>query len=391
MKPTSSPLIRSVFTLTAASICGALAGASAGFLTSTYFPQSVLTVSRFTATSTSDLTTMPTSTLSLVPLERRPVEPLLPPAFAKRRVSAVASLYRKPKGVALEERLLTDDRLLGQAVALTSDGWFVTTAAAIEGLRLADLTVWHNGKTYPVQRGVIDHLNTTAFLKTSASDLPASAFAHLQDLQSGAVLWTETRSGELSPSIVLSTNARTGTDAVSSETASRRIIASGQTAAGDRGSAVWDPNGSLVGLIDSTVGERVRVIPASGIASSFSSLLNQGEIRHAQLGVRALDLADVRFDGTRDGLPSSGALIRDEKKTGKPGVIRDLAAYSAKLKSGDVILRVDRDILDGSADLGEVLAEYQPGTAVTLRILRDTVDSDVRVMLGQVVTSEPLK
>lgn len=391
MKLNNSPIKRSVFTLVVASVCGALAGAAAGFTTSSYFPDSLMTFQRSNVSSTAELPRVATSTFALVPLERRPVEPLLPPAFAKRRVSAVASLYRKPKGVSLEERLLATDRLLGQAVALTSDGWFVTSAAAIEGMRLADVTVWHNGKSYAIARGVIDRLNATAFLKTSASDLSTSAFAHVQDLQSGAELWSETRSGELTPAIVLSTTARTGTEPVSSEIATRRIIANGLSIAGDRGGAVWDPNGSLVGLIDSAAGERVRLIPASSVASSFASLLTHGEIRHAQLGVRALDLADVRLDGPRDGLPDSGALIRDEKKTGKLGVTRDLAAFKAGLKVGDVILRVDRDILDGSADLGEVLADYQPGTAVTLRVLRGAVDSDVQVVLGQVVTSEPLK
>lgn len=390
MKMNYPPLTRSVFTLVVASICGALAGAAAGFLSSTYFPE-MMSANQLVSTSTTAIPKVPTSTFALVPLERRPAVPLLPPAFAKRRVSAVASLYRKPKGVTLEERLLGSDRLLGQAVALTSDGWFVTSASAIEGMRLADVTLWHNGKSYVIEHGVIDRLNSTAFLKTNASDLSTSAFAHVEDLQSGAELWSERRSGELEPAIVLSTTARTGTDTVSSETASRRIIASGLSAAGDRGGALWDPNGSLVGLIDSPVGERVRLIPASGIASSFTSLLNHGEIRHAQLGVRALDLADLRLDGLRDSLPESGALIRDEKKTGKLGVTRDLAAFKANLKVGDVILRVDRDILDGSADLGEVLADYQPGTTVTLRVLRGAVDSDIRVVLGKVVTSEPLK
>lgn len=384
-------LKRPVFTLLLASVCGALAGAAAGFMASTVVTAGGPEPLRI-ATSTAPATSVPTSTLfSLVPLERRAATPLVPPAFLKRRASSVASVYRKPKGASLDERTLGDDRLLGGAVALTSDGWFVTTAAVADGLRLADLVIWHGNIAYPVERGVADHLNNTVYLKTTATDLTPPAFAHVQDLQPGAETWLEARSGELVPAIVLAIAVRAAsTDSVSSETAARRIVLSTQSASGDKGGAAWDPNGSLVGLIESREGERARLVPASGIAASFASLLASGDIRHALLGVRTVDLASLRVDGERP-VPAAGAWIRDDKKTGKPGILRDSPASRAKLKAGDVILRIERDILDGTADLGEILADYRPGTTVTLRILHGTEDTDVQVTLGQTVTSEVMK
>jgi S1-C subfamily serine protease len=378
-------------TLIAASICGALAGAAAGFTTSSIIPETQSVPIRNIVTTSTPISVVPTSTFELVPLERRIVTPLVPPAFAKRKVSAVATLYRKTKGTAIEERVFTDDRMLGQAVALTSDGWFVTSASVFEGLRLADVTLWYRGSSYTLEKGIIDHINNTVFFKAPATDLVPSAFAHLQELQSGAEMWLETRSGELTPSIVVSINARTSIGSISSEIISRRIIAGGVSGAGDRGGAAWDPNGSLIGLVDSSAGARVRLIPGSSIATSFASLLKDGEIRHAQLGVNAIDLATMRVDGVRDGLPTYGAWIVDDKKSGKLGITRDLSAFQAKMKTGDVILRVDRDILDGSADLGEILADYQPGTLVTLRVMRQSTDIDVPVTLRQFITSEFIK
>jgi len=381
-----------LFLLTTSALCGALAGAAAGFATSSLQPAYPVpaVIRAGSTTSTVEAPKAPTSTFAFVPLERRSTGPLLPPAFAKRSVSAIASIYRKPKGTALEDRALSDDRLLGQAVALTSDGWFVADAAALDGLRLADLTLWRDGTAFSVERGVIDHLDNVMFLKTNASNLPTSAFAHLQDLQPGAEIWLETRPGELAPTIVRNVDARTSSDPVSSEIVARRVIMDAATMAGDVGGAAWDPNGSLVGIIESKAGERVRLIPGSSIGASFNSLLTNGEIRHASLGILSIDLADLRIDGTRD-VPASGALVRDDRKTGKTGVTKDSAAAKAKLKSGDVILRVDRDILDGSADLGEILSNYQPGASVTLRVVRAGVDSDMPVTLGQTVTSEAFK
>ena len=161
----------------------------------------------------------------------------------------------------------------------------------------------------------------------------------------------------------------------------RRVSLNGVSAAGDRGGGVWDANGQLVGIVDSAAGQEVSLIPAASIASSFSSLLGKGSVSHAVLGVRTLDLAVMKLVGSRDTLPAAGALIRDDKKSGKPGVTPNSPAAKAKLKVGDVILSVERDILDGTADLGEILSEYKPGTSVALRVLRDKTDIDVPVTL----------
>jgi S1-C subfamily serine protease len=395
MKSTASFRFDIAWSILVASICGALAGATAGFLTESYEPlPSAPIMIPSGATSTVPAVT-PTTTeagITIVPIERRPVELQVPPAFVSRRASPVASLYRKPKGVSIDERFLGEDRLLGEAIALTSDGWFVTTEDVFADLKIADLTLWINGTSYVVDRAVHDKLNATVFLKTSANSLTASPFANLSDLGSGSAVWVEARAGEFEPRVVVTSMARTEVNAVfSSEEAHRRIQLTGQAEKGERGSAVWDPNGSLIGLVERTAGESLRVVPASTIATSFGSLLSTGEIRHASLGVRSLDLGTLLLEGSRGALPEAGAWIRDDKKTGKVAITKDSSAAKGGLKTGDVILRVERDILDGSLDLGEVLADYRPGASVTLRVWRDGIDFDLPVTLGSVTTSEALK
>lgn len=256
---------------------------------------------------------------------------------------------------------------------------------------MTDVLVWVDGAAYPIERGTVDSLTGALFLKIATNDLTPAAFARVQDISVGTELWVEARPGEFSPSLTLSTMTRTvPNDVVSSEQASRRLNVVGTTMRGDSGAAAWDPHGSLIGINDGKEGERIRLIPVSGIASSFASLLNRGKITHAYLGIRAVDLASVRTDLPRDAKKLIGALIKDDKRTGKIGIQRESPAFG-KLKIGDVILRVERDILDGSADLGEVLAEYQPGTQVTLRVLRDGQDLDIPIQLGEVVTSELIK
>ncbi len=331
-------------------------------------------------------------TISLVPIERRVASPLLPPAFLKRRLSATAAVYRRIKGgQALDERLLGPERLLGHAVALTADGWFVTSAFLFEGLRVSDIVLWSNGAAYTVERGVRDNLNHTVYLKIQAQGMTSPAFAHAGDITTGLGVWIESRIDGFAPRVVVDVSARAWpNDAASSEVAARRILLDGVTPTGGQGSAVWDSGGTLIGIVDSKEGEELRFVPATTLAASFASLLDKGEIRHASLGLRTVDLARLRLEGARGGLPERGALIRADKKSGRPGIQRDSPVLLV-LKSGDVILRIERDTLDGTADLGELLADYRPGTSVTLRIWRDQRDLDVKVTLGSVVTSEELK
>lgn len=377
-----------------AGICGGLAGGAAGFYASAEaisyrVPEPIVSA----ATSTpSNPETKPTSTISLIQVERPALASVVPPAFLKRRASSVATLYRVPKAGTIDERLLDDERMLGQTVALTSDGWFVTAAENVAGLKLADLIVWYGDASYPVTKGFADKANSTVYLKTDARDIQTSSFSNIRYLTRGSEVWSELRPGEMAPQVVLNLGGRVSSEGpLSSETAARRIVLNGMAGLHDRGGGVWDANGQLVGLVDSKPGAGLRIIPSTSLVSSLGSLLQTGEIRHATLGVRALDLGNVRLSGSRDDLPPNGALIHDDKALGKPGVIKDSPAAKAGLKVGDVILKVERDILDGTGDLGEVLSEYQPGSTVTLRVLRGQSDTDVKVELGSAVTSEALK
>lgn len=362
-------------------VSGGIAGAVVARMVTPSVPETRRPVS---STSTAPFPISATSVspvISLVPVERRAAVPLLPPAFVKRHSSGIGTLYRKPKGASFEERMLGDERAIGRAVSLTSDGWFVTSASVFDGVRLADVVLWHNGTAYAVERGMLDRLTNAIFFHVQAFGLSAPAFAQTREETLGAEVWIEARPNTYAPSIVLDQGGRIApNDPSSSEVAARRLILDRKASALDRGGAAWDPNGSLVGIVESKTGEDVRLISASAIASSFSSLLENGEIRHAFLGIRAIDLGTAAFDGPRDGLPLQGALVRDDKK-----------AVKAALKNGDVILRVERDILDGTVDLGEILSEYHPGTTVTLHVFRAAVDTNVPVVLGSVVTSEALK
>lgn len=324
----------------------------------------------------------------IIPVESRPITPAYPAAFAERRTSGVLTLVRRVRTATGEP--VSPERELGSAVAVTSDGWLVTTDDALESVRLADLGVIVNGRVLAIERGTRDASTGVVYLKTSTSGLPTAAFVRPADVVAGAPVWVESVPRQLAPEIVLTVRARPDVNPVSSEEMTRRFLVSGAADHLKPGAAVWDGAGRLVGLLESGEPGAWRVIPAGPIGSGLSQLLSNDEIRRVSLGVRALDLATLSFDAATTTLPSLGAWLRPDRVRGLPAVApRGPAA--GLLQQDDVIERIERDILDGTADLGERLLDYRPGASVSISGRRNGAAFQAQVTLGSEVVSESLR
>jgi membrane-associated protease RseP (regulator of RpoE activity) len=64
-------------------------------------------------------------------------------------------------------------------------------------------------------------------------------------------------------------------------------------------------------------------------------------------------------------------------------VIPGTPADQAGLTSGDIILAIDRTPINRNHDLADVIAQYEPGDLVTLRIWRNGQDDSVRATLSE--------
>lgn len=397
MNPSSRPLPLWALALVAGSASGALAGSvvaaawprpsapapSPAGVSSATFREDVLRIVRESMGSV--LPQAPTSTATSPAAPRVP--DLWSASWSRIAPTAAASLYRTD-GVA-PDGLWGPDRLIGQAVALTGDGWFVTSASSLSGLKLADLGLAVEGQIAPVRRAEIDRSLGLAFLKVEARRAPA-AFGRVADLAAGDAVWVNPRPGQFVPAAVRSVSGRVQPGAwAASEMVQRRLLLDGVAQAGDRGAPVWAKDGTLLGLLDAAPGEPLAVVPVTGIPSAFSSLVSDGAIRTATLGVQATDLTGVVRAAPSSG-PVVGAWIHEGRKGAVPAVAKDGPAKNL-LKAGDTVLAIDRDILDGTRDLGDILSEYRPGAKVTVRVSRDGADLDVPVVLGGATVGEAVR
>ena len=377
-------------------VLGAISGGlSGGIVAKRMFPASPsgqgFTVQSSTSTAnqrTPQVATTTPSSIKLVPVQLVDASMRSVPESIFTRHSPVGVIYLHKKGLPLDGLLGQSDQV-GSLVAVTSDGWFVTASSAIKDLRTADLLVWYDGKAYRVEKAILDHATQAVFLKTSAKDLPATPFADIWADRSGLAAWLEPAPEEYVPSSIIALRASVQAEPLLSERAERRLIALGFLQKNERGAAFWDAKGALIGIAETTSDGRIQIIPGSNLAASLQSLVQQNEIRHASLGVYTLDRQAIRSMSSDASMPNRGAWVKEDKRTGR-AIIKDSAAEKAGLKSNDVILQIDRDIMDNSLELSDAIMQYRPNSSVTLRVWRGGKELDIATVLGSQVTSELL-
>ncbi len=330
--------------------------------------------------------TPPTSTVQIVPVQAtaEPVANTLPSVFREERWSPALHVLRRSSA----EGFVTKEQSLGIAVSLTSDGWLVIPSVALGTVRVADISIAWQGKTIPVTRAMRDSFTDLVYLKIAATDLPAAALLAQEDVVAGKAVWAEEERNQFIPETLVSLQAEGMNDPQSSEKAVRRYAIS-QSVVGS--APVWDDQGRLVGMIEaSSANTSRRVLPASSIQGALRSLLANGEIRRASLGVEFLELADLTEQANVRKYPAHGALLMANHRESKAAV-NPTGPASKFLKEGDVIEQIERDVLDGVQTISEQIAEYRPGAVVSLSGHRQGLPFQVSVSLGSIVTSEPLK
>lgn len=300
-----------------------------------------------------------------------------------RRQSPVYPIVKQEKSAGM----IAQDAVVGAAVAVSADGWLVTTAGVVSGMRLAEIGVQVGNVVMPVERAVKDLSTDAVFLRVASVRFSPAAFVRAETVRSGQRAWIEPHPRRVYADRIADTRIGRQVEPLSSERAGRRFFLGRTDVADWKGGAVWDADGRLVGLLDRQTRDGWLVLPAESLGQTFVSLVASGEVRRAVLGVRAVDLTGSLTESASTELPASGALVAG----GKTPAVLPGGPASGKLVEGDVIVRLDRDLLDGSADLGERLLAYRPGANVVVGVIRGGKTLEIPLTLGSAVVTESIK
>jgi len=274
----------------------------------------------------------------------------------------------------------------GSGIVLSSDGQVLTNNHVVEGATDGGLTVaFDDGSTAPADVVGTDPLTDLAVIQAEGVDgLTPARLGSSGDLAVGqevvAVgspfgLESTVTSGIVS---ALDRPVSAGSDEAGASTVFPAIQTDAAINPGNSGGALVDTDGQVVG-INSAIRTDSSALGSTGgsIGLGFAIPIDQaraivdqlaaGETpTHARIGVSVSDAVDANGG-------VSGAQVEE--------VTDGSAGDEAGLQVGDVVVRVDDNIVSGSDDLVATIRSYRPDDEVTLTYVRGDETETVDVIL----------
>ena len=257
----------------------------------------------------------------------------------------------------------------GSGVVVTPDGYLLTNEHVVQRVTEARVT-FVDGRSVPAVVAGRDTSTDLAVLRAQAGALPYARLAPEQRLRAGQLVvavgnpfgFESTVSAGVVSALGRSLRSRHG-----------RLIESvvQHTAAlnpGNSGGPLVDALGRVAGINTAIIAMAQGIgfaVPASTAQWVLTEILTQGRVRRAWLGIaardRPLDLRLVRALG----LKSTRAVeVLSLEPTGP--------AAASELRSGDLLVGVNDDEVDGIDALHRQLSRVVPASALTLRVVRRT-------------------
>ncbi len=257
-------------------------------------------------------------------------------------------------------------------IVLTSDGWIIGPRSVIERAHLQNLRVGIGLSIYIPEEIVEDTETGMVFLRLPARNLHAATFGKSNAVWNGGALTLVTDEYAFQNVVV----SRTETPLYAqSDEISTAYVMDKEISDKDYGSVIVDGNGAVIGI----VGSDKQIILSDHLTSVIDSLFAEGRLLRPTLGVRGIHLSGVRNEvGTRE----RGFLITRDRVRGLPAVISGSSAANVGLKDGDILIRINDEVINGGLQLSELLLAWKAHDKVDLRVVRGGEEIIIPVELG---------
>lgn len=304
--------------------------------------------------------------------------PNLPPGFSQffGPNSPFGGMQQGPQQPQIEHGI-------GSGVIISPDGYIITNNHVIDGATQIKVTL-NDRRVLTGKLIGTDKLTDIAVIKVDAHDLPSIAFGDSTKLHPGqTVLAFGSPFGSLQFSVtrgIVSALNRPNNFSDNARAPGGLIQTDAAINPGNSGGPLVNAHGELVGInngIMTSSGSFAGAgfaIPSQVVRSVSDQIIKTGAVHHGYLGIAMNDVTpdNASFFKLKD---ADGAIVSQ--------VTPDSPAAKAGLKSGDVIRQLDgQPIINGSA-LQFAVSQDQPGTTISLGIIRDGSPQTVSVKVGE--------
>lgn len=309
--------------------------------------------------------------ITSAPSRTEPFGPIDVAAVADQVGSTVVAIQR-----VIDDAGVTGESA-GTGVIVTSDGEIVTNAHVVEDAETVNVRL--PGETEPRLGAVIasDPANDIALVRIEVDGLDVATFADPDDIHVGdqavAIGYALDLDGD--PSVTVGVVSALGRTLSTRDGALNGLIQTDAAiSSGNSGGPLVDAAGHVIGINTAVAFSDVDTAANNvGFAISVRELIPEmAALREVAKGrPLAEGYLGVGLEGRRDG--GQGAVVT-QVELGSP-------AAQAGLKDGDIVVAVNGDDIVGDDDLIGTIRDLDPGTTVSITVVRGQQQIDVTVTL----------
>jgi serine protease Do len=277
------------------------------------------------------------------------------------------------------------EEILGSGVVVSPDGYILTANHVVSGEEEIKVTFGDGDKKeYPARVVGTDPQTDIAVLKIEAGNLTAITLADSDQLEVGDVVLAIGNPFKIGKTVTMGIVSALGRNGFDFGNPDNRIQNFIQTDAsinpGNSGGALVDTEGRLVGIntaIKTSSGGNEGIgfaVPVNMARDVMERLITGGKISRGYIGIVMQDLDADLADAF--GLTDQNGVLVGDTVPGSPGA-------KAGIVSGDVITTFNGKPVTDANTLLLAVSDSQPGSQVTLKIIRNGSPKTVSVTLGE--------
>ncbi len=281
----------------------------------------------------------------------------------------------------------------GTGFIISADGLILTNKHVVD-IQGADYTVLTNDEQkYPAKVLAVDPVQDIAIVKIDKTGLPTVKLGDSDSIQIGqSAIAIGNALGEfrntvsvgvisgLKRSIIASSSGGAGSEVLDNVIQTDVAINPGNS-----GGPLLNLSGEVLGINVAMASGAENIgfaLPINLAKRDIDQVKTSGKISYPFLGIRYAIITPALKDEKKLSV-DYGALITKGTNANEPAIVSGSPADKAGLKENDIVLEADGQKIDKDHALATIIQNHKVGDSVTLKVLRDGKEIDVKVVLGE--------
>jgi len=280
----------------------------------------------------------------------------------------------------------------GTGFIVSKDGYILTNKHVVSDEEAEYTVLMNDGKKITAKVLARDQVNDLAVLKIDGNDFQALEMGDSSKIKVGqSVIAIGNSLGEfrntVSTGVVsgLSRSITAGGSGVGSEQLSGVIQTDASINPGNSGGPLLNISGQVIGINTAMAQGAENIgftIPINEVKSVYESVKKNGRIIRPWLGIRyALIDKEVAKSNKLD-VDYGALVVRGDKQTDL-AVVPGSPADKAGIEENDILLEINGQKIDENNPLTKLVAKYQVGEEINLKIMRKGAKKDIKVKLEE--------